>query len=333
VEPLFRQILDVAEREGLDVSTRTPGPEALRRCLLVGFCDRLARRADEGTLRCELVHGRAGLLARESVVRSSPLLVAAEIREVENRGGLATLLSLASAVEPAWIAELFPGEAVRKAEVRWDPAARRAVAEEVERFRGLALSSRRVEPAPAEESARLLAAEVLAGRLLLHGWDDAVQQWIHRVNFLAKFCPELGIPAFGEEDRRAVLEQSCHGASSYKEIKDRPMLPAVRDWLGAAQRALVEKHAPERIELPGGRQPKVVYAGDAPPHFGTRLQDLYGVTQTPRIAMGRVPLVVHLLAPNQRPVQVTQDLAGFWTEHYPRVKKELQRRYPRHEWR
>ena len=130
-----------------------------------------------------------------------------------------------------------------------------------------------------------------------------------------------------------MVEQICHGASSYRDLKERPVAPVVRGWLNPQQVALVERHCPERIELPGGRKPRVIYSGDAPPYFSTRLQDLYGIHQTPRIAMGRVALTVHLLAPNQRPVQITQDLAGFWRDHYPRVKKELQRKYPKHEWR
>jgi ATP-dependent helicase HrpB len=77
----------------------------------------------------------------------------------------------------------------------------------------------------------------------------------------------------------------------------------------------------------------VTYAADAEPFLSQRIQDLYGVKETPRIAMGRVSVVVHILGPNHRPVQVTQDLAGFWREHYPRVKQELQRKYPKHEWR
>lgn len=334
VGPLFDQILSIAKEQGLgSAAGSTSADEALRRCVLQGFPDRLARRCDEGTLRCDLVHGRRGLLARESVVRKSPLLVAAEIREVEVRGELQTLLSLAASAEREWIDTYFPGETSTRTAVSFDPGARRVIAEEQRVFRGLVLESKRVEPPPADAAARLLAAEVLSGRLLLHGWDDACEQWILRASCVAKACPELGLPAFGEEDRRAVFEQLCLGETAYKDLKDKPVLPVLQGWWSGAQRALVEKHAPERIELPGGRRPKVTYAADAPPWFATRLQDLYGVTQTPRIAMGRVALVVHLLAPNQRPVQVTQDLAGFWRETYPQVKKELQRRYPKHEWR
>jgi len=200
-------------------------------------------------------------------------------------------------------------------------------------YRDLVMESRRVEPPPAEEAARLLAGEVLAGRLELKGWDAATEQWVHRMNLLARVCPDLGIPPFGEAERRAVIEDLCHGATAWKEIRERPVLPAVRAWLSPAQQALVEKHAPERVALPGGRSPKVTYAAADPPFIAARIQDLYGLTRAPTIALGRVTPLVHVLAPNQRPVQVTQDLEGFWRDHYPRVKKELQRRYPKHEWR
>ncbi len=110
-------------------------------------------------------------------------------------------------------------------------------------------------------------------------------------------------------------------------------MPVVRGWLSRAQQELVEKHAPERLRLTNGRTPKVAYAPGQPPHIALRIQELYDVNATPRIAMGRIPVVVHILAPSRRPVQITQDLAGFWREHYPRVKQELQRKYPRHEWR
>jgi ATP-dependent helicase HrpB len=96
---------------------------------------------------------------------------------------------------------------------------------------------------------------------------------------------------------------------------------------------LLEKHAPERLSLSNGRTPKIAYEPSHPPHIALRVQELYDVTETPKIALGRVPVLVHILTPGMKPVQVTQDLAGFWREQYPRLKSELQRRYPKHEWR
>jgi ATP-dependent helicase HrpB len=190
-----------------------------------------------------------------------------------------------------------------------------------------------VDPPPADEAARLLAAEVLAGRLALSEWDHAIEQWILRLNLLVKWCPELGLPPITDDDRRHLVEQICHGAFGYKDIKDRPVKPLVQGWLNEAQRALLDTHAPERLALSNGRTPKVTYDAANPPHVALRIQELYDVTQSPKIAMGRVPVLVHILTPGMKPVQVTQDLAGFWREHYPKLKQELQRKYPRHEWR
>ena len=111
------------------------------------------------------------------------------------------------------------------------------------------------------------------------------------------------------------------------------MTPVLRNWLSPGQRELIDTYAPERIQLPCGRRAKVTYAADGPPVIAARIQDLYGVTRRLCVAMDRVRLTIQILAPNHRPVQVTDDLAGFWRNTYPAVKKELQRRYPKHEWR
>jgi len=334
VGPLFQQFIDIAKREGLDTAVREVPDEALQKCILIGFSDRVARRLDSGTLRCDLVHGRRGTLARESAVQHSPLLVAAEVREVEGKEkSVNTLLSLATAVEEPWLRELFPEDIGTALRVFYDSTAKRVYAEEQLRFRDLAIGTRRVESPPSDEAARLLTEEVIAGRLVLKEWDHTVEQWILRLNLLAQWCPELNLPPITDSDRRALIEQLCHGAVGYKDIKDKPVKPVVKSWLSPAQQELVEKHAPERLTLANGRTPKVIYETGAPPHIAIRIQELYDVNATPKIAMGRVPILVHILAPNMRPVQITQDLAGFWREHYPRVKQELQRKYPKHQWR
>jgi ATP-dependent helicase HrpB len=201
------------------------------------------------------------------------------------------------------------------------------------RFRDLVVAARRFDPPPAEAAAQLLAEEVLAGRLQLTKWDHAVEQWILRLNRLAEWCPELGLPPIESEDRRHIVEQVCHGAMAYKDLKDREVKPTLRSWLEPWQQDLLDKHAPERVTLTNGRTPKVTYEAQGPPHISLRIQELFDVAQTPRIAQGRVLLSVHILAPSMRPVQVTQDLANFWREHYPGIRTQLKRKYPKHEWR
>jgi ATP-dependent helicase HrpB len=334
VGPLFEQFLRIAGDEGLDATPREVKDEALQKCILIGFSDRVGRRMDQGTLRCELVHGRRGVLARESVVQQEPLFVVAEIREIGGRDNeVNTILSLATAIRTEWLHDFFPDDIQRETHVQWDSQTRRVQAAELTRFRGLALAARRVDPPPAEAAARLLAEEVLAKRVELPRWDITVEQWLLRLKLLCQHCPELQLPPITEDDRKSIIEQLCHGATGYKDLKDREVKSVVMSWLSNAQRELLNQHAPERLRLSNGKTPKVNYEPGVPPHVALRIQELYDVAQTPKIGMGRVPVVVHILTPGMKPIQVTSDLGNFWREHYPKIKSELQRKYPKHEWR
>jgi ATP-dependent helicase HrpB len=145
--------------------------------------------------------------------------------------------------------------------------------------------------------------------------------------------PELALSAIGHDDRNAIVEHICHGAVSHSEIKNRPVLSAVKSWLSRQQQAWIEEYAPDRIELRRGRTAKVVYSTDGPPTIAARIQDLYGIREALWIAGRRVAVRIQVLAPSNRPVQITENLAVFWRETYPKLKEELQRRYPKHEWR
>jgi ATP-dependent helicase HrpB len=334
VGPLFEQFLRIAEKEKLDVKPREIKDEALQKCILIGFSDRVARRLDQGTLRCELVHNRRGVLARESTVQKSPLIVVAEIREIETRDKeMNTILSLATAIEADWLRELFPDDMESDLHVQFDSTTKRVQAAELLKFRGLALSAKRIEPPPADAAAKILADEIIAGRLPLPNWDHGVEQWLARLNFLCTNCPELQLPPFTDDDKQHVIGQLCHGAVSYKDIKEREVKPVVMSWLSQSQRELLDKHAPERLTLPNDRTPKVSYENGKSPFISLRIQELYDVNQTPKIAMGKIPVVVHILTPGMKPIQVTQDLGSFWREHYPKIKPELARKYPKHFWR
>jgi ATP-dependent helicase HrpB len=249
------------------------------------------------------------------------------------KGDLTVWLSLCTAVRRAWLEALFPGDFSRRARVEYDAAQKRVVARAETLFRDLVLEEKAGGDPPDDDAAALLAREVVAGRLALAHWNHAAEQWILRVNFLARACPDWGLPPIAAEDEEHLVAQLCHGARSHKDIKDRPVLPVLRAWLSAAQQDLVEKHAPERLNLPNGRTPKITYVKDGQPFIEARIQELYGVEGTQRIAAGRAPVLIHVLAPSHRPVQITEDLSGFWREQYPKVKKELQRKYPKHEWR
>jgi ATP-dependent helicase HrpB len=259
------------------------------------------------------------------------------MREVESGAGRArnlnVVLNLATAVKEEWLRELFPDDFKEVRAVAYDPALKRVVATVETRFRDLVLAEKLSENPPAEEAAKILAREVAAGRCVLDNWNEAVEQWILRVNRLSEWMPELGLLAIGEADRDAVLEHICHGAFSCSEIKNRPVLPVVKSWLSRQQQAWIDEYAPERIELPRGRKAKVLYSVDGAPMIAARIQDLYGIKEGLWIAGRRVPVRIQVLAPSNRPVQVTENLGVFWRETYPKLKQQLQRRYPKHEWR
>lgn len=298
----------------------------IRRCILSGFMDQLARRLDQGTRRCQLIHSRRGVLAEDSTV-TAPLIVAAEVAEVEGRE-LTVTLRWATAVEEAWLREMFPGDWREERQYVFDSATRRVLVEHRRVFRDLVLHAVQREAEPCDEVARLLAAHCE-----LPGWNESVEEWIARVNAVAKWLPELGLPRIGDDEKRLLKEEICRGAVSFKEIKDRPVLPVVKRWLSPQQQAEVERHAPERLTLPSGRRAKVQYTGSLVPRISARIQDLYGLEDELRIAGGRVVVAVEVLAPNHRPVQVTRNLSNFWRDQYPQLKQQLQRQYPKHEWR
>jgi ATP-dependent helicase HrpB len=330
------QILQLAKRQGLDVREASLPDESERisKCLLAGFSDHLAKRNDTGTRRCRMVHGRSGELRRESVVESE-LFVAAEIEERDVRGDVAVLLGMATAVEFAWLEELFPDDFSDGTFTAYDSILRRVVSRSERRFRDLVLSSSdRGEP-NYDKAAELLAAEVVAGNLNLKAWDAVVENWILRVNFVAKHCPETEIPRIDDEARQLLIEQVCHGALSYKEIKDRPVLATVKEWISPEQHYYIDTYAPAEIDLPRRRNPaKIRYEADGRAFIASKLQDFYDVPNASlRVANGQVQLLVELLAPNQRPAHLTGDLDGFWDGAYKHVRKDLAGRYPKHEWR
>lgn len=334
VGPLFEQFLAIAAAEKLDVSERRIDGVAVRKCVLVGFSDHLARRLDKGTLRCELVHGRKGVLARESCIHDAPLFVAAEITEIESRGEVNTLLNLNTAIEEAWLKELFPEDFHDAGGVAYDETQRRVLARKERRFRDLVLESKQTADEPPEgEAAALLAREVRAGRIVLTEWNESVEHWITRVNCLAKWWPELEVNPITDADRATLIEQICYGSHGARELKDKPVMPILRDWLLPEQLAVLDEYLPERIEMANGRKARITYAPDGPPVLSARIQELYGVSAKFTLGHGRVPVKIEVLAPNQRPIQVTDDLSNFWREQYPKIKTELSRRYPRHEWR
>jgi ATP-dependent helicase HrpB len=186
-------------------------------------------------------------------------------------------------------------------------------------------------PAARAENAAVLAeaAHARGPRTFVRD-PDVLDRFLARAAFAREHVPSL--PAVDDDALRAALRDLCDGLRSFAELRDAGLFDAVRARFTPAQLAAIDRLAPDRLSLPRRANVRIEYDPGKPPWIASRLQDFFGLRESPRVAAGRVPLVLHLLAPNQRAVQVTTDLAGFWEKHYPSLRKTLMRRYPRHAW-
>ncbi|HEV8239206.1 MAG TPA: ATP-dependent helicase C-terminal domain-containing protein [Thermoanaerobaculia bacterium] len=320
----------------LGTGTTSPPPahvdeaEALGRALLAAFPDRLARRRASGDARGVMAGGRGVRLGPESGVQRAELFLCLEL-DAGRRGERAEArVRIASAIELDWLPE---PELANEEVVHYDAARDRVVARRRVRYRDLVVADSEV---PVHDEAAAAAALAAAAdsdlRSALGLDDDEVAGFLSRVHFLRQWRPDLALPAFDDEQIAALLPALAAGRRSLAELRRAPVLESLRGMVTPAQLAALEREAPERLAVPSGSRISLLYEDGRPPVLAARIQELFGLAETPRLAGGRVPVLVHLLAPNGRPQQVTDDLASFWRSTYPQVRKELRARYPRHAW-
>jgi ATP-dependent helicase HrpB len=250
--------------------------------------------------------------------------------DVEERGGRAEpLLRLYARIEAEWLLELFPARIEERSRLEWNRAAERVEEVNALVYGAVTISESRSAPRDVQAAAKLLAQRA---------WDAGVHKFAHAEALEAlrermAFASSHGLAAKLDSGAvRSALEEYCLGKRGFAEFHPEEFVPHLLCRLSAAERRRLDELAPERIRLPSGRQVKIRYEPGKPPVVASRLQDFFGMRETPRVAAGRVPLLIELLAPSQRPVQTTADLAGFWERLYPQVRRELMRRYPRHSW-
>jgi ATP-dependent helicase HrpB len=330
-----KQLARIAKREKRDRDEPHDRDTELLACLLAGYPDRVAKRKKPGSRELAIAGGGVAELAESSVVRDAEWLVAID---AESRGaGARPMVRLASAIEPEWLIDLFPASIEERDAIEWDRERERVVRVSRMTYEGLALHESRSlppfgKPDLDEEAARVLADAALAAGARVLSPDEKSASDLSRWLARARFAESVGGPrAPTDADVRAALVAECAGKSSFDDLRARPLVDVVRDSLGPAACARIDGLAPDTVRL-GSRHVRIHYEDGKPPWIESYLQDFFGLAQAPRIADGRAALVVHLLAPNRRAVQVTTDLAGFWERHYPAIRKELARRYPRHKW-
>ncbi|MEM9073047.1 MAG: ATP-dependent helicase HrpB [Myxococcota bacterium] len=302
--------------------------EALLLSILTGFPDRLGQRRRKNQI---VFAEGAAILDESSVVREGELVIATSVMDSRRKGGGGRLIvRSATSVEAEAILELFPDRVVEERSVAYDDELGQVVERAALRYEGVTLDeSLRRDPEGPEVSKAL--AEAAAKRGLEKLFDvDALETFRRRVRFAEAHGLTLG--SVDDAALLQALEDLAMGRRTIAELKGLSLIDALRGRLDPKGSARLDEVAPLAIALPRRKRCPITYEEDRDPWIQSRMQDFFGLREGPRIAGGKVPLVLHLLAPNRRAVQVTTDLAGFWERHYPRIRKELKRRYPRHAW-
>lgn len=333
--------------ERLGVSRGSGGNEkwdatVLSQALLTAFPDRVAkaRGADHGAARGreaafrELVlsNGGSATASDGPLLRAHEYFVVAEAQETAAGKGASRTQAKARAlcpIEADWLLDLFTDRLREETNIEWDASAGRVVGSWRLLYGQLTLDEKALSPGElGEKGEELLYKEALAAGRQAYCDPEVLEDFLQRARFVGERAKDF--PAFDENSVESALRDLCRGKRSLAEVREADLPAFLSARLSPKDRALLEKNAPAFLQLKAGRRVKVHYEAGKPPWIESRIQDFFGMRETPRL--GEVPLVLHLLSPANRAQQVTSDLAGFWKNHYPQMRKELGRRYPRHKW-
>lgn len=339
VEQTCQQIQHAARQQrlydrGENAESAGKSDEGLRRCLMAGFADQLAKRREPGQSVCDLTEQRQGQLVRESVVQDAAFFVAANLREAPSRGSTPlTLLSLATAVQPEWIAEMFPQHLTATVEHLFDARNKRVAAMKVVRYRDLVIEQktqqRDLDPAA---SGRCLAEAFRAGAFDLPLFDHRLKQFMARVALVSNTLPELEFAPFDEAAITACLARAFTGLSLVKEAQAAPLTAAFHQHLARGMVSWLDELVPLSIPWPDNRTVKITYAGEEP-EAQVKLQECFALKEHPTLCEGRLPVLLGLCTPDGKRLATTSDWPAFLTREWPKHRQAVAKKFPGQLWR
>ena len=338
VDPYLCRTIDRATREfqrllGIKGAGRTPSAEEVGLLLAHAFPERIARQREPGSERYLLASGRGGSLSKRSAVHDRPFIVAVVMEGGERGDGV---IHQASSITLETLRREFGSGFVRRRLVEWNEREGRVVAREEERFGELVISERQVVPSGKDVRAALIEGIRGGPGLAALCWTPGSAQFRARVGFLGRLFPDEDWPDLSDDALLATLPawlgSFLGSARSLLDLGEIDPLHGLKTLLTREQARRLDEGAPTHLHVPSGSRIAVQYSVEGPPILAVKLQELFGLAETPTVAWGRAPILLHLLSPAGRPIQVTSDLRNFWNTGYPEVKKELKGRYPRHPW-
>jgi ATP-dependent helicase HrpB len=325
------QLLRLMHADRRPSKAQGASPDIISRLLLCAFPDRIARLREDAEGRFVLATGRGVRMSPASAPGRSRYIVALNVDAGEKAEGT---VHLAAPVSEEMIRDELGGRIERTRRVGWHEGEGRVVATVEEKIGAVLLSSKPFSPD--DEEAVPLVCEAIRRTPGMLGFSKRSLQFQGRVRLIKRAYPGEEWPDLSAERLLSMPEEWLlpwlGGVRTVLQIKGLDVSAALRSRLSWEQRRLLDERAPESIVVPSGHHVPIDYAAGEVPVLAVKLQEMFGLADTPSIAGGRVKLLLHLLSPARRPVQITQDLKGFWNGAYLQVKKELKGRYPKHPW-
>ncbi|MCY7355397.1 MAG: ATP-dependent helicase HrpB [Lysobacter sp.] len=302
------------------------------------FPDRIAHQHASDPRRYQLANGRMARLFDTSALYGERWLVISELKSLRHAQGerIDALILRGAPVDEARLQRDFPQRFVIEDRVRWDTDRRAIVAQREQRFDNIVLDIKPLAHADPSRHAEALVDAVRQLGLDVLPWTPSLAQWRERASCLRVWMPELAVPDVSDAALLATLDHwlkpALTGKTRLDALSESELTDALKSGIDWSLRQRIDALAPPRMHVPSGMERDITYQHGEAPVLAVKLQELFGLADTPRIADGRIPLTIHLLSPAGRPLQVTQDLRGFWERTYPDVRKEMKGRYPKHPW-
>jgi len=306
---------------------------AIAKCILSAFSDHLCMRLNDTSLACNIVNSRRGEITKDSKSFAEDLFCALSLQERHVNGKVAIIASLCTPIKKEFLEELFPEDFSTIQKSEFDKQHKRVVSKECIQFKDLIISEKISDKVSEESAAQILLDEILNGNLRLENFNEKVENFIIRVNFISELFPEYGIPKIDEDAKKIILSDLCFGKFSHSQMKDIAVLPAFKNWLSQEQLSMLEYLAPEFVKLENRKVPlKIIYdLSMKKVIISSYFKDFFGFdSKKLQIAEGKILPTYEILAPNKRPIQTTQNLENFWSSSWIAIKKELKTRYPKH---
>ncbi len=300
--------------------------EGFLRAILAGFPDRVAKRRDKNSLKSLMVGNRGVVQSKKSMVRDHGFFVCVDIQS----GDEESIARMVSGIHVDWLDPVFKRT---HREVFYDSSLKKLIAVQKLYYMDLVL----------DEKDSHLTSDDLKGDILYQGLmnhlkevlpdlDSPAGQLLERINIYGQLFQKINFPVIDSDSLLEPLSWMCKGKKTPLEVKDGDWFNAVKTILSHEQYVVLQKELPEKLTLPSGKVVPLKYQIGKSPLLEARIQELFGWKETPKLGGGKLPLLISLLAPNYRSQQLTLDLAGFWKNTYPQVRRDLRGRYPKHAW-